>query len=136
LIAYRLTRSKFADDLAGTGGLYSANRCNRKGTAVIYASQHRSLALVEVLAHVSFDNLPLDYEFITIEIPETVPVRQAAADEVLAVSAGPPVPVFFVPSVIVPQESNVVMFPQTAGFNAKVIKKEPFHIDERLLGKR
>ncbi len=133
---YRLTRSKYANDLAGTRGLYAAGRCNHKGTPVIYAAQRPSLALAEVLAHLDFDEIPLDYVLVAIEIPDTVPTRQATPDEALAASTDPPVPVFLVPSVVVPQGMNVVMYPQTAGFEAKIIKVEPFRIDERLLGIR
>lgn len=136
MIAYRLTRSKYAEDLSGAGGLYAAGRCNHKGTPVIYASQRPSLALAEVLAHLDFDNVPLDYVLVTIEIPDTVPLKQATSDEALATSADPPAPVFLVPSVVVPQELNVVMYPQAAGFEAKVVKVEPFRIDPRLLGMR
>jgi RES domain-containing protein len=136
LIAYRLTRSKYANDLAGTGGLYAAGRCNQKGTPVIYAAQQPSLALAEVLAHLDLDNVPLDYVLVTIEIPDTVPTKQATPEEALTSSTDPPVPVFLVPSVVVPQELNVVMYPQALGFEAKVTKIEPFRIDERLLGIR
>ena len=51
MIAYRLTRAKYASDLSGTGGLQAAGRCNHKGTPVIYAAQQPSLALAEVLVH-------------------------------------------------------------------------------------
>jgi RES domain-containing protein len=134
LIAYRLTRSRYANDLAGTGGLYAGNRCNHKGTPVIYAAQQPSLALAEVLVHLDLDEVPFDYVLVTIEIPDTVPTRQATPEEALAASTNPDVPVFLVPSVLVPQEFNVVMYPQAAGFQAAVIKVEPFRIDERLLG--
>ena len=136
MIAYRLTRSKYANDLAGTGGLYAAGRCNHKGTPVIYAAQQPSLALAEVLAHLDLDSVPLDYVLVTIEIPDNVPTKQATPEEALAASTDPPVPVFLVPSIVVPQELNVVMYPQAPGFEAKVIKIEPFRIDERLLGIR
>ncbi len=136
MIVYRLTRSKYANDLAGTGGLYAAGRCNHKGTPVIYAAQQPSLALAEVLAHLDFDNIPLDYVLVTIEIPDSVPTQHSTPEEALAASASPAVPVYLVPSVVVPQELNVVMFPQASGFEASVTKVEPFRIDERLLGRR
>jgi RES domain-containing protein len=136
LIAYRLTRSKYARDLAGTGGLYAANRCNHKGTPVIYAAQQPSLALAEVLVHLDLDEVPLDYVLVTIETPDTVPTRQATPEEALAASTKPDVPVFLVPSVVVPQELNVVMYPRATGFQAAIIKVEPFPIDERLIGLR
>jgi RES domain-containing protein len=90
LIAYRLTRIKYANDLAGTGGLHAAGRCNHKGTPVIYAAQQPSLALAEVLAHMDLDNVPWDYVLVTIDIPDTVPTKQATPEEALTASADPP----------------------------------------------
>lgn len=134
--AYRLTRNKYSEDLAGTGGLYAANRCNRKGTPVIYAAEHRSLSLVETLVHLDFEDVPLDYVLVTIEVPHTVETRQATPEEAFAVSSDPPVSVFLVHSVIVPQEFNVVMYPRHPAFEAHVTNIEPFRIDPRLMGIR
>jgi len=136
VIVYRLTRSKYANDLAGTGGLYAAGRCNHKGTPVIYAAERPSLALAEVLVHLDPDQIPLDYVMVTIEIPDDVPQQQATPDEALAASTNAPVPVYVVPSVVVPQENNVVLFPQAPGFAAKVVKVEPFKFDERLFTRK
>jgi RES domain-containing protein len=136
LIAYRLTRQKYARDLAGTGGLYAAGRCNHKGTPVIYAAERPSLALAEVLVHLDSDQIPLDYVMVTIEIPDTLPKQQATPDEALAVSMSPPIPVYIVPSVVVPQENNIVIFPQAPGFSAKVARVEPFKFDERLFARK
>ena len=135
MIAYRLTRSKYAHDLARTGGYYAAGRCNHKGTAVIYAAQHVSLALIEILVHLELSEIPLDYTLVTVEIPDSVALRQATPEEALAASTNPDVPVFLVPSVVVPQELNVVIYPQAFGFEATVKKVEPFRIDERLLAR-
>jgi RES domain-containing protein len=134
LIVYRLTRKKYSHDLAGTGGLHASGRCNHKGTPVIYAAQQVSLALAEVLVHLDLSEVPLDYVLVTIEIPDSVRTRRATTEETLESSANPDVPVFLVPSVVVPQELNVVMFPQAAGFAATVTKVESFRIDERFLG--
>lgn len=97
-----------------------------------------SLALAEVLVHLDLSDLPPDYVLVTIDIPDSVPTRRATPEETLAASSHPPVPVYIVPSVIVPQEFNVVIYPQAAGFSARVTKVEPFRFDERLLriGKR
>ena len=84
--------------------------------------------------HLELQEVPLDYVLVTIEIPESVSRRRATSEEALEASANPDVPVFLVPSVIVPQEFNVVMFPSTPSFRAKIVKIEPFIIDERLLG--
>jgi len=77
--------------------------------------------------------VPLDYTPVTIEIPERVPFKTTTAEEALAASRNPDVPVFLFPSVVVPQELNVVMFPDATGFMARIVKVEPFRIDERFL---
>lgn len=120
MIVYRLTRRKYAHDLAGTGGLRAAGRCNHKGTAVIYTAQNVSLAAAEALVHLDLDEVPGDYVLVTIAIPDTVPVQRATHEEALALSTKPPAPVFIVPSVVVPQECNVVLYPRSAGFRAEV----------------
>jgi RES domain-containing protein len=136
LIAYRITRTKFATDLSGAGGLHAAGRCNAKGTPVIYAAEHVSLALAEVLAHVDPYDIPSDYVVVTLEIPDTVPLQRCSPAEALRLSAKPPVPVFVVPSVIVPQENNVVLFPRVTGFKVSIQKVEHFSIDRRLTRRR
>jgi RES domain-containing protein len=133
LTVYRLTRKAHAD-LTGSGGLHAAGRCNRKGTPVIYAAQHVSLALVEALVHMELADVPGDYVLMTIDIPDTVPARRATPEEALAASGQPLVPVFIVPSVIVPQEFNIVIYPQAVGFSARITNVEPFRVDERLPG--
>lgn len=86
--------------------------------------------------HLELPEVPLDYTLVTIEIPDSVPVAQATAEEALAASRDPRVPVYLVPSVVVPQELNAVIFPEAPGFKARIVKVEPFPIDERLLGLR
>jgi RES domain-containing protein len=111
----------------------------QRGVAIIrerrftYTAQHVSLAVAEALVHLDLDEVSDDYVLVTIDIPDTVPVERATPEEALALSAKPPVPVFIVPSVVVPQEFNVVLYPQAATFRASIVKVEPFRFDERLL---
>ena len=82
------------------------------------------------------DQVPLDYVMVTVEIPENIPVQRATVEEALAASENPPFPAYLVPSVVVPQENNVVLFPQAPGFTATVVKVEPFKFDERLFTRK
>ena len=61
MIVYRLTRAPYANDLSGKGGLVAANRCNEKGTRVIYTAEHVSLA------HLNPVDIPTDYVLVTID---------------------------------------------------------------------
>ena len=64
---YRITATRFAADLSGMGGLYSAGRWHKQGTRILYASEHVSLAKLEVLANST--ETPDNVSLITLEIP-------------------------------------------------------------------
>lgn len=69
---YRITKTKYAHDLNGTGGLYGPGRWHREGTRILYFAEHVSLAMLEVLAN--SPHLPNNTSLITIEIPDTATV--------------------------------------------------------------
>ncbi|MFN3490402.1 MAG: RES family NAD+ phosphorylase, partial [Emticicia sp.] len=76
---FRLSSAKYATDLSGTGAKIHGGRWNRKGDAVLYTAGTRALALVEVLVHTTNAFLPLNYQLITIYIPDdsilTIPTK-------------------------------------------------------------
>ena len=65
---YRFSPTQFADDLSGTGGLFSAGRWHRKGTRILYTSDCVSLAKLELLANSTL--LPVDLSLLTLETPD------------------------------------------------------------------
>ena len=137
---YRMhRRARQASDY--TGAMLAGGRWNSIGTPMLYAAGHLSLALVEILVHLDKRQLPSDYGWSAADLDEAiwnVPVPQlddlaacqAAGDswmgnaECLAVQ---------VPSVIVPQEFNVVLNPKHSGFS-KIAWSQPrlFRFDPRL----
>ncbi len=69
---FRLCRSAYTHDLSGRGaGLYGA-RWNSKGTDLLYTAQNRSLAMAEVVVHLSLSALPQDYCMVKLLIPDEV----------------------------------------------------------------
>jgi RES domain-containing protein len=125
------TRDYEADDLSGKGAEITGGRWNDKGTPVVYTSSNRALAALETIVHFNAGGLPLNRYLIEITIPDTF---WEAADVIDAASA----PVGWdaepasktssdfgarwarsnaslllrVPSVIVPEESNVLINPR------------------------
>jgi RES domain-containing protein len=75
MIVYRITKKEHAA-LDGMGGLYGPGRWHRKGSLVIYVSEHASLAAWEKLDHVaSFENLSTNLSLIKIEIPDEIEIQ-------------------------------------------------------------
>ncbi len=70
MIVYRLSRAKYSHDLSGKGAELAGGRWNSKGTALVYTGQTIALCMTEVAVHIPFGIIPIDYELITLEIPE------------------------------------------------------------------
>jgi RES domain-containing protein len=70
MLVYRIASSRHIKDLSGEGARLHGGRWNHRGTAIIYASETRSLATVEFLVHVPFFFAPADLKIATIEIPD------------------------------------------------------------------
>jgi len=151
MIVYRITKKEHAA-LDGTGGLFGPGRCHKKGNAVIYTSEHASLAACEKIVHVaSFENLPEDFLLIKIDIPESIEIR--AVPEEILVPGWDEFPyssetvnygtgflrkkehlALKVPSVIIPDEFNVILNPLHPDIQkCIIISSEPFVFDGRIL---
>jgi len=150
MILYRITNSRYADDLSGSGARLYGGRWNSEGRAMVYLASSRSLAILESLAHLSPTNIPGDYVMLTIEVPDDF----FSIDEKLLPGNWNEYPepnilkqignsflqkdeylLLKVPSAIVPEEFNYLMNPMhlKAG-KVKIISKVPFSFDERIVG--
>ncbi len=70
LETYRICDSKYAEDLSGNGARIYGGRWNSKGTPVIYLSDSKALAVLELLVHTSINLLPQNLTLITLTIPD------------------------------------------------------------------
>jgi RES domain-containing protein len=120
-----------ADDISGTGAKVTGGRWNTPGVAVIYTSQTRALACLETVVHLNAGGLPLNRYLVEVTIPDAVwanarlttasslPVGWDAEPAGRAsiefgtnwIRKGASV-LLVVPSVIVPEEFNVLINPQ------------------------
>ena len=141
-----------AHDLSGKGAEKTGGRWNRKGTPMIYTSVTRSLACLETVVHLSSgDALPLNRYLVQIEIPVALWASRAVLDPLIYVGwdAEPASKVSMdwgttwihgtttllaeVPSVIVPEERNILInptHPDLAKFTA--VKTRKWTYDQRL----
>ncbi len=124
------TAAYAADDRSGAGAERTGGRWNRKGTPVLYTSGSRALACLETLAHLSrTGSLPYNRYLVEYRIPASVwaarvhcdPASHVGWDALPAglvshewgsawLSSGESL-VAEVPSVIIPEESNVLLNP-------------------------
>ena len=134
-----------ADDLSGAGAKATGGRWNSLGVPVVYTSQTRALACLETVVHLNAGGLPLNRYLVQVDIPDAI---WAAAREETAASlpvgwdaepAGRASIAFgsawvhsgssallIVPSVIVPEECNLLINPQhpdSAQISATKVRK-------------
>jgi RES domain-containing protein len=119
-----------ADDLSGKGAEITGGRWNRKGTPMVYASSTQSLACLETVVHLGGASpLPLNRYLVQIRIPISIwkvrtrfriddhvgwdaqPAGKVSLDWGTAWSSGKASLVAVVPSVVVPDELNILINP-------------------------
>lgn len=134
-----------ADDLSGAGAKNTGGRWNEKNVPMVYASETRALACLETVVHLNAGGLPLNRYLVAVVIPDTVwasAETQSASSLPVGWDAEPAgrasvkfgtdwlrsqrSVVLVIPSVIVPEESNVLINPRhaaSAGITATKIRK-------------
>ncbi len=118
-----------ASDLSGTGAKMTGGRWNSKGTPVVYCAINIALATLETVHYLRSGGLPFNRYLVRIDVPDAVwDKRQVLAplpngwDAIPAgltartagdawISSGASA-LLLVPSVIVPDEHNVLINPQ------------------------
>lgn len=156
VLAWRLVRPRFGTREAafsGEGARRFGGRWNSPGRAVVYASVTLSLAALETLAHAERSSVDRDWVAFSLSVPasrilelrsEDLPAdwrdrpssagARAVGDAWLAQAASA---ALLVPSVLVPQERNMLLNPAHADFGEiEIGPATPFRFDARLRGVR
>lgn len=134
-----------AQDLSGKGAQVTGGRWNPKGVPVVYASFTRALACLETVVHFNAGGLPLNRYLVQIDVPDAV-WKAAKAEDAASLAVGweaePPGMVsidhgttwlrakssalMIVPSVIIPEELNVLinpLHPDSSAISATKVRK-------------
>lgn len=147
---YRIANCNYAGDLSGTGARLYGGRWNSEGKAMLYLASSRALAVLEVLVHLNPLIIPDNFCIAEVEVPDNsillldIALLPRNWHDVSAPAALKEIGDAFlkkqeyllmrVPSAVVPAEYNYVLNPQhPEAKNIRVINKEPFDFDERLL---
>jgi RES domain-containing protein len=145
---WRLYRRAHGQGLDGAGGRHAAGRWHHQGTPVVYFGAGAAIVVLEKLAHLNPDTLPADLMLglfeadvsVTDVWPEAsaqsrdlddIELTRAAGQEWLTSSRSC---VLRVPSIVVPEEHNLVVNPLHAEAQRIALTAErPFTFDGRLL---
>ncbi len=141
-----------ADDLRGLGAKATGGRWNRAGWPVVYCAESIALAALETLVHLGAGSLPLNRYLVSVEIPDKIwnrrqifsleaapvgwdalPTGKVSLDFGDAWLAARQSCLLLVPSIVVPEECNILINPQhpdAAGLSAKKLRK--WRYDDRL----
>lgn len=141
MIVYRIAKSEYAEDLSGRGSFLFGGRWNSEGIYALYTSTHRSLAFLELIAHLPLELVSqAEYKVISIEIPEPInkyPIFETLDDarskgnEILKAKEHL---YFDVPSIIFPEERNIIINPiHQLASGIKIIETQKLVIDSRLV---
>jgi RES domain-containing protein len=147
--AFRITRAPNAE-LSGNGGLYASGRWHSRGRPIVYASLSRALSILEAIVHTDLEDVPANLVLLTLEIdkgaemeildPALLPADWIAPLHPGCMAVGDAwldsrrTPILRVPSVLVPEESNLLLNPRhPAAAAIRIRSKREFKFDERLL---
>ena len=151
MLVYRIAKRDVVADLSGTGARLFGGRWNHRGTAVVYTSETRSLAMVEYLVHLSLSNAPKDLMIATIEIPDSIvpediprsslpkgwrnyPPPREVADLGTRWAKSKKSLLLRLPSAVVEQEYNILINPLHSEMPRVVLREvEAFEFDKRLV---
>jgi RES domain-containing protein len=147
---FRLARESRCRDLSGYGAFLFGGRWNLPGLALLYTAEQRAMALLETLVHLPVEDLPDDMYLMTLEVPnditrEILTLGDLPADWQRLSMPQPTATIghawlqagrslaLQVPSVVVPQERNLLLNPAHPEFSrVRLLDAQPFHFDERL----
>ena len=72
MLLYRLAKKKYINDLSGEGARLFGGRWNPKVYPVLYASENRSLAILEYLVHIKNEQYLPPLSIATISVPDNI----------------------------------------------------------------
>lgn len=139
-----------ADDMTGAGARLTGGRWNRAGTPVVYTASSIALACLETLVHINAGGLPLNRYLVRYDIPgdvfaaatiatnppvgwDALPAGRVSLDLGEAWAGEGATALLIVPSIMVPEETNILINPAHAdAARIRASKLRKFVYDGRL----
>jgi RES domain-containing protein len=147
---YRLlSKAHQSTAFGGEGARLAGGRWNHRGTPMVYCSESRSLAALELFVNLAPDSMPLELVFIPADVPEQFITAVKPADlpsnwhDYPAPDAVKHIgtewaeqkssTALLVPSAVMPDERNILLNPEHTGFSRiKIGKPSRFVFDSRM----
>jgi RES domain-containing protein len=148
MTAYRICNLTYKDDISGSGAKLYGSRWNSIGTPMLYLAGSISLAWLEMLVHLQYQEKSTDFALLYVTLPpdadiqelqaaklkknwqEDVGYTQFIGDEFIRSKQKL---LLKVPSAIVEEEANYLINPLHPAFNkAAITKSKIFQFDHRL----
>jgi RES domain-containing protein len=145
---YRLVNSIYSTDLTGEGARLHGGRWNHIGVPCVYASENRSLAVLEFSVNVQIQSILRNLSMVELDIPEDfhevhiadlpgnwrdAPAPASTKDFGSALLKDPSFGIIKIPSTVIPEEYNYILNPQHASIaKCKVIQVTDFVFDIRI----
>jgi RES domain-containing protein len=148
MIIFRICNSIYKDDLSGTGAKLFGGRWNSKGIPMLYATEHISLSVLEMLVHSQFQDFNIELSLLHINIPDTIFIKEIKlsklkkewiednsytkymGNEFIKSTSNL---LLKVPSAVINEEHNFLINPLHNDFKKlKIIKTQIFKTDKRL----
>ena len=148
MICYRISKPAYASTaLSGEGARLYGGRWNPPGYRCVYAAGSRALAVLEMLVHLSPEARGMEYRLLALEVPdELFAPRRTPPPGWEQHPAGTPShnhgkdwlklgrhAALSVPSVVIPEEENILLNPAAPGFErVRIAGESVFKLDLRL----
>lgn len=147
---FRIAKTRYINDFSGEGSRLFGGRWNKVGDPLVYFSEHLSLSLLEILVHVDFGNIPLDFSYVEVEIPDTMVKTIKSIDFIKpkwnTEKAAGELQLFGsnwlkkrdslalkVPSAVLQKEFNILLNPMHPDFKKiKIVRVDKMEVDFRL----
>lgn len=149
MIVYRLSRTKYADDLTGEGARLNGGRWNNKLVPCIYTAESRALAVLEYTVNVNIEDIPRALSLVVIDIPgkdifelteadlpgdwKQAPAPSSTRQFGTALLIAAQTAVVKIPSTVIPEEFNYILNPaHPDSKNLKILDIQDFVFDVRI----
>jgi RES domain-containing protein len=146
IIVWRIVKKQYAGGMFnGVGAAKFGGRWNSKGTPMAYASEHLSLATLELLVHLAPQDIGNSFVCASAEIPEDIQIE--TIDPAVCQRSAAELKIFgdrwidsnrslvlCVPSAIITTENNYLLNPNHSDFDRIIFNRpQEFTLDPRFI---